>query len=305
MTKQQNDLFSLLRNKQIISILDGDSSFGEISIHDTQRSIRIALPYMKGPEICELSTQFGLPTVYPWGGEILSRSVYFDNLLEHCIRSHRMSDLLIHLFSIERFSTILSGLSPENISTCYEDIVASVLNRINGILFFGKHKLVSISGRYYIQPINTVVTIEAPTLNFVTQDYIKDITARALKDVSEENYDSAITKCRTLLEETFCYVLEKHAVSPSDSGDIRKLYNQVKTQLNMHQDRDTDHRINGLLSGLEKILTAIAEMRNESSDSHGVGAKRIRISDHHARLFVNAAMTMAEFILSVNEKQQE
>ena len=154
-------------------------------------------------------------------------------------------------------------------------------------------------------PINTVVTIEAPTLNFVTQDYIKDITARALKDVSEENYDSAITKCRTLLEETFCYVLEKHAVSPSDSGDIRKLYNQVKTQLNMHQDRDTDHRINGLLSGLEKILTAIAEMRNESSDSHGVGAKRIRISDHHARLFVHAAMTMTEFILSVNEKQQE
>ncbi|MDE5549540.1 MAG: abortive infection family protein, partial [Clostridia bacterium] len=62
-------------------------------------------------------------------------------------------------------------------------------------------------------------------------------------------------------------------------------------------------RINGLLSGLEKILSAIAEMRNVGSDSHGVGAKRINISEHHAKLFVNSAMTMADFILSVAEKQ--
>ena len=69
----------------------------------------------------------------------------------------------------------------------------------------------------------------------------------------------------------------------------------------MHQSKDMDKRINGLLSGLEKILSAIAEMRNKGSDSHGVGAKRIKISDHHARLFVNSAMTMADFVLAVSE----
>lgn len=69
----------------------------------------------------------------------------------------------------------------------------------------------------------------------------------------------------------------------------------------MHQDRDVDRRINGLLSGLEKILTAIGQMRNESSDSHGVGDRRINLKEHHARLFVNAAMTMADFILSVEK----
>ena len=30
--------------------------------------------------------------------------------------------------------------------------------------------------------------------------------------------------------------------------------------------------------------------------------KRINIDEHHARLFVNAAMTMADFILSVENK---
>ena len=69
----------------------------------------------------------------------------------------------------------------------------------------------------------------------------------------------------------------------------------------MHQDKNMDKRINGLLSGLEKILAAIAEMRNIGSDSHGLGAKRIKISEHHAKLFVNAPLVMADFILSVEE----
>lgn len=43
-------------------------------------------------------------------------------------------------------------------------------------------------------------------------------------------------------------------------------------------------------------------MRNKDSDAHGVGAKRISIDEHHARLFVNAAIAMADFILSVEIK---
>ena len=122
------------------------------------------------------------------------------------------------------------------------------------------------------------------------------------KDISEGNFDSAITKARTMLEEVFCYVIEKKDEKPSDSGDIGKLYNQVKQLYHMHQNKDMDKRINGLLSGLEKILSAIAEMRNIGSDSHGVGARRINISEHHAYLFINSAITMADFILAVSKK---
>lgn len=67
----------------------------------------------------------------------------------------------------------------------------------------------------------------------------------------------------------------------------------------MHANKDLDTRINTLLSGLEKIITAIGQMRNKESDSHGVGSKRIGIDDYHTRLFVNAAVMMADFILSV------
>lgn len=70
----------------------------------------------------------------------------------------------------------------------------------------------------------------------------------------------------------------------------------------MHTDQNADRRIKTLLSGLENIIASISEMRNKSSDSHGVGSARINIEEHHARLAVNAAMTMADFILSVEQK---
>ena len=50
------------------------------------------------------------------------------------------------------------------------------------------------------------------------------------------------------------------------------------------------------------LFPARCEMRNKDSDAHGVGANRIAIEDFHARLFVNSAVTMADFILSVQEK---
>lgn len=149
----------------------------------------------------------------------------------------------------------------------------------------------------------TNVKLSTPAITCVNRDYIKDISIRAMQDVDNQNYDSALTKSRTLLEEVFCYVIEQKGDTPSDKGDIGKLYKQVKDLYNMHTDGNMDKRINTLLSGLEKIVSSIAEMRNKASDSHGVGANRITINEHHARLFVNSSMTMADFILSVAEKQ--
>lgn len=145
------------------------------------------------------------------------------------------------------------------------------------------------------------IRIDTPSISSINRNYIRDIAERANRDIDNGEYDSAITKSRTLLEEVFCYVIEYKNVLPSDKGDIGKLYNQVKTLYNMHQVAGADQRINTLLSGLEKILIAIKEMRNEVSDSHGVGNRRIEIKDYHARLFVNSAMTMADFILSIKE----
>lgn len=145
--------------------------------------------------------------------------------------------------------------------------------------------------------------METPSLERIDREYILDVAQRAQEDIEALNYDSAITKARTLLEEVFCYAIELKGENTSTNGDIQRLYSRVRFLYNMHTDGSTDRRVNDLISGLNKIVASIAEMRNKQSDAHGVGAARIAISDHHARLAVNAASNVADFILTVANKQ--
>ena len=301
MPKAQSS-FELLRTKNILAILDGDVDFGEISTSSSKGNIKISLPYLSGPMLCQISTQFGLPATYGWNGGAKSRWEYLDDLLEYCIKNHRESDLISFLFSKGQFVEKLRGYTPEIIDSAHQTIVAAVIDQINGALYFGGHELVKVGEGFVIKKKGEAVSVIAPSVRTIDRSYIVSISERTMKDVAEGNFDSAITKSRTLLEEVFCYVIEKKGEIPSESGDIGKLYSQVKSLYSMHQNKDMDKRINGLLSGLEKILSSIAEMRNKGSDSHGVGTKRINIAEHHARLFVNSAMTMADFVLSVSEK---
>ena len=299
---QEKSKFELLREKSILSILDGDVDFGMLEINGTDSGNKISMPYLSGSTLCEISNKFGLPVTYGWNGGAQSRWAYLDDLLAHCIQNKRESDLLAFLFSKGQFVDKLRGQTPEVIEYAYAQIVNAVIDQINGALYFGGNELVQLGKEFVIRKLGSTISVAAPSVKTIDRSYITDLSDRALKDVIDGNYDSAVTKARTLLEEVFCYVIEKKGEAPSESGDIGKLYNQVKQLYNMHQSKDMDKRINGLLSGLEKILSAIAEMRNKGSDSHGVGAKRINIADHHARLFVNSAMTMADFVLAVSEK---
>lgn len=294
--------FSLLCTKPLLSILDGDAKFDDIRLSHT-KTVRNGLPYLSGPMICEISIKFGLSAEYKWSGGAKSRWEYMSDLLKYCIANNRTSDLLMFLLSKEQFAEVLRGCSPSEIESAYPQIVTAVIDRINSELYFGGYELVRFGNQFAVQKKGAVITIEAPAIKVIDQAYISDLSGRAMKDVSEGNYDSAITKCRTLLEEVFFYVIEKKNEIPSTKGDIGKLYGQVKSLYNMHQQKEQDNRINSLLSGLEKILSAISDMRNKGSDAHGAGSNRIKIEEHHARLYVNSTMTMAEFILAVSEKQ--
>ena len=115
--------FSLLRSKEIIAILDGDKDFDELTFKDkygNETKIKIAMPYLSGPAICELSSFFGLPATYSWSGGALSRWQYFDNIMAFCIKQNRMSDFLSYLFSKDKFVDVLRDLSVKDIQSAHE-----------------------------------------------------------------------------------------------------------------------------------------------------------------------------------------
>ncbi|MCI5734985.1 MAG: hypothetical protein MR281_02485 [Eubacterium sp.] len=53
------------------------------------------------------------------------------------------------------------------------------------------------------------IIIETPAIVCVNRNYIIDISTIAIRDVENGEYDSAITKSRTLLEEVFATLLKQ------------------------------------------------------------------------------------------------
>lgn len=296
----QESIYKHLVRKNIINILIGDKINKNIRIGET--TIDVSMPYLSGPQICDLSGKLGYPMRYLTNSGP-SRWQYFEKLLIHCIQYNKEEILLRELYNIENFKHILKDCSLNNIKEAYEKTIECIIEYINKELFFCGCMLCKNGENFYITPVDKPAIIVSPKIKEISHEYIHGLIQKTEKDFQAGNYDSVLTKSRTLLEEVFCFVLQNRGVERSTSGKITDLYGQVKQLYGMKQDKTLDKRINNLLSGLEKILTSISEMRNEQNDAHGVGSSRIRIAEHHARLFVNAAIVMADFILSVSEHQ--
>ena len=291
--------WELLKTKEFCQLFNGDGNLGEYN------GIFISFPYMSGYVLEKLSCDFGLLETSDEESKSIIRWEAMQKLISYCINNDKMNNLLKHLLSIKHFEKLLKHTTGNDVKETHLHITEALLQKINNILVFSDNELVVIGNNYIIIKNGEKIEISAPTLKIIDSEYIIAISERACSEIDNCNFDSAITKARTLLEEVFIYVIEQKDEEPSACGSILELYKQVKSLYNMHNDKDLEKCINKLLSGLNSIVDAIAEMRNRNSDAHGSGTKRKKISDYHARLFVNSAISVAEFILSVHKNSMK
>lgn len=300
--------YEFLKQKEIIQILDGDTTCGEIAYDDpdfkdcfdSSRSISILMPRLSRQAICDISTRLGFPMQYEAESKI-SRRKYFEDMLDRFIQEDRCSDLLAGLFDKNRFKKHPYEFLSEKIDEYYNEIVRTVLSAINAILRDSRHEMKIIGQKFVIRPSSTKFEVHAPTIEkTIDQPYIADITVRALQDIDAGHFDSALTKSKTLLEDVFKYVIEQKCGTHPKNDTITKLNKHFIDLYYMEMDTKNKQNTDELLHGLAKIIAAISELRNRNSDAHGHGSERTDdIKDHHARLVVNASITLAEFILSV------
>ena len=289
------DDYSLLNNRNIIDILIGDSHVYE----------DYGLPYLSGPQLCELSTTFGLPKTYTWKGGNQSRWEYMKDLLEYLNPLGDVPDLLAYLFRLKRFKYLARLGSATAVHDTHKAIVDGAISGINANLMLAGKELRMVSNSFVITDIIRQDTVfETPKVNIVTRQYIRELPDRINDDLEKGNYDSAITKSRTLLEEVLIYIIENlKPGSYKSNGDLNKIYQDTTALLNMRQQNEWDKRVNELLGGVHKIINAISSMRNINSDAHGAGSKRIKIKKREALLVANSSMMIAEFLLSVYEQK--
>lgn len=302
--RDKKDLFKLLSKKEIYEILDGDTACGKYTLENGD-DVEIKMPYLSGPNLCEICTTFGLPMEYGWGGGAASRWMYVEDLLNHCIDNGKCNEVLKYLFQKGNFDKQLTNCGKKEFERAYKIFVDAIIDKINRHLGYSGYELVIANGSFIIKSTSEKVEIEIPKISKVDRSYIRDIQERAIKDVEEENFDSAIGKAKTLLEEVFKYVLENRGIELSKSISMSELYKKVREEYGIKTGNEVDIRINKLISGLNTIVDAVVEMRNIASDSHGLGSKRVSVENHHALLVVNAAIIVADFILAVADNKME
>lgn len=266
-------------------------------------SAPLHLPYLKIYNIPEIATEIGLPSTIDWNSLPNSRSSRMMTLLTEAIQYNKVVEVINIIFNKRRFSGIVSAFSSNSkFNDYYNNVITDTIEKINKIAYLENKHLEWSNGRISIMDVD-----KSAIFNHFDKEidsaYIKNLSVRIQDDLRNENFDSVITKCRTLVEELCIFIIERKNVSPKLDGKLNNLWKQTKILLNMNDVNDFDKRIADLISGLNKIVDAITSLRNINSDSHGVGCKRINIGKREANLIANSTIVFCEYIYDVYSQQ--
>lgn len=251
-------------------------------------------PYRSGPVLVRLFNEFGRNDVYGQG--FPSRWQY----AEECIRYFKKTD-----------SNALCGLiqnvfDPREFLNTALDINKAI-DFFNGYLNYDDYEVVIVNGKAAVRDL------QGGSVDFVSpfQDSQKD--AHAFIDEQAEkcdikitagDYHGAITNARSFLEAVLVEIeKELDTSAPEYNGDLLKLYRRIQRLLNIEPGRkDISDTLKQILSGLISIVAGLAGLRNKMSDAH---VATYRPDKHHAVLAVNAAKTLANFIVATKEYQNK
>ena len=81
----------------------------------------------------------------------------------------------------------LRGYTPETIESAHKAIIATIIDQINGALYFGGHELSQVGDRFIIKKKGEAVSVTAPSVKTIDRSYIVSLSNRAMKDETEGN----------------------------------------------------------------------------------------------------------------------
>ncbi|NES42718.1 MAG: abortive infection family protein [Moorea sp. SIO1G6] len=138
----------------------------------------------------------------------------------------------------------------------------------------------------------------------VTHKFIDEQISKCDKKLAEGDFDGAITNARSLVEAVLSAIEQEFDSNPPEyKGDLQKLYKQVQKHLKLSPGQENLAQcLKQILSGLTSIVHGLATLRNNMSDAH---ARSYQPSEHHARLAVNSAYTLCDFLFATKEYQMQ
>lgn len=206
-----------LKNKDIYAILDGDT---EVAGYEGKK---YGMPYHAASSLMQICDLFNCSSQSGF-----SRWVYVEQLLETAIENDCVDEVLQYFFAIDRFSKELKSLEKDKIDEAYILITETAIKKINAILYFNKHELKYIKGHFIITACGSNSVVDLPQTKDYDIPYVHGLMEWCTEDFVAKNYDSVITKSRTLIEEILIYVLEQRNIEIQSSWNIVQMLGVVK-----------------------------------------------------------------------------
>lgn len=159
------------------------------------------------------------------------------------------------------------------------------------------------NGHFVSKTLNAAI-VHAPSLVRLTEASIQEHLDKARHKIVNGDPAGAIANAYTLLEEFLKQLLRKTGTTFNDSeGDIRALYKAVAAPLHLDlKGESLENYLKAILEGLQRQIAGLFEVANKASDRH---ARKYSPAPHHAKLAVNAAFTLCEFLLESFEYQHK
>jgi hypothetical protein len=251
-------------------------------------------PYRSGPDLVKLFNQYGFRDVYEQG--FPTRYIFAEDKLKAMSEQDIVKELLKDL------------LDPRNWMNTQKELKTAdeCAAQVNELIKHDNLEMVK-DGLYYKtrELSGSIIRVEVPfrKASDITEIAIEEQVHKCRDKITSGDYNGAITNARSLVE-TLLTSIEKELDpnAPEPDGDLVRLYTRVRGLLNLDPGRkDISDALKQVLTGLTSIVHGLATMRNKMSDAHATSYKPAR---HHAKLAVNAAKTVADFMFETMAYQK-
>ena len=243
-------------------------------------------PYRSGPVLVKLFNEFGANDIYGQG--FPSRWDYAEQKIRVINGTSALPALIRHVFDPRDY-----------IGTEFDIEVA--IEHVNKYLAFDNYEIAPDRNQFVVRELSgSIVPFEhsfSEGSNANTR-FIDEQLDKCDKKIAEGDFDGAITNARSLLEAILSKIeADIDPSAPQYNGDLLRLYKRVQKNLDLEPSRkDIDSSLKQVLTGMVSIVNGLAAIRNRMSDAHVLS---FRPSKRHAKLVVNAAKTVSDFLLEV------
>lgn len=265
---------SLKITKQLGSLISGDTS---------------TAPYLSGPKLVDFYNECGFNDKYEEG--FPTRWRYSTNKIEESNGTLRLKKILEEFVDPRRYGGD-------------EQIVDRIVNDINQLLKYDGFGLIKKGNIYRVGDIQGNF-IQAEAVIAIGHDFVVEQIEKCQQKILSDDYNGAITNARTLCEAVLIHIIESIEKSEiKNDGNIINLWTRAKKALKIDFNKgEIPDFVFQILSGLDTTLNGLAGISNNAADRH---ANKFNTKRHHAKLAINSAMTLCDFLIDVlNERNKE